>query len=251
MLLIRPDLPDDAKVLRLAGLLGADVDLVVGKLVRLWTAVTRHSQDGHLPLHAAADVDDLARLPGFAAALAEVGWLELTLLGAQVLGWEQYLGTEGVRALMQAWLDAHPKPRGGASTPSDPGFADFWSEYPRKAARKEALKAWRRLRPTEAQRQRIMAALREDKRGEQWRKDGGQFVPYPATWLNGERWTDERAPARPVEPGRVQAPAGKYDHLSAPEAAQPAPEVLAAQQGADRPGDQSAAAGAGPPALPG
>jgi len=25
----------------------------------------------------------------------------------------------------------------------------------------------------------------------QWTKDGGQFIPHPATWLRQERWTDE------------------------------------------------------------
>ena len=26
---------------------------------------------------------------------------------------------------------------------------------------------------------------------EQWQKDDGKFIPYPATWLNGRRWEDE------------------------------------------------------------
>ena len=26
---------------------------------------------------------------------------------------------------------------------------------------------------------------------DQWKKDGGQFIPHPATWLNQEGWDDE------------------------------------------------------------
>lgn len=36
-----------------------------------------------------------------------------------------------------------------------------------------------------------MAALEAAKKCDQWRKDNGQFIPYPATWLNQERWEDE------------------------------------------------------------
>jgi hypothetical protein len=25
----------------------------------------------------------------------------------------------------------------------------------------------------------------------EWTKDGGQFIPHPATWLNQKRWEDE------------------------------------------------------------
>ena len=28
-------------------------------------------------------------------------------------------------------------------------------------------------------------------KSEQWKKDDGQFIPHPTTFLNGERWNDE------------------------------------------------------------
>lgn len=37
----------------------------------------------------------------------------------------------------------------------------------------------------------VMAALKVHRGREQWTKDGGKFIPLPATWLNNERWTDE------------------------------------------------------------
>lgn len=68
-------------------------------------------------------------------------------------------------------------------------FSDFWAKYPRKVAKKDAEKAWRQVDPSEHQ--KILSAIEKQRRSEQWKKSAGQFVPYPASWLNGERWNDE------------------------------------------------------------
>lgn len=74
------------------------------------------------------------------------------------------------------------------------GFALFWQEYPRKAAKAVALKAWQKLNPSPELVERILAHVRDHKRSQDWIKDGGQFVPYPATFLNGRRWEDDIPP---------------------------------------------------------
>ena len=74
------------------------------------------------------------------------------------------------------------------------GFALFWHEYPRKAAKAAALKAWQKLNPSPELVERILAHVREHKRSQDWIKDGGQFVPHPATFLNGRRWEDDIPP---------------------------------------------------------
>ncbi|MNH08813.1 hypothetical protein D3C79_682460 [compost metagenome] len=33
-----------------------------------------------------------------------------------------------------------------------------------------------------------------------WTKDGGQFIPHAATWLNGKRWEDELPTAGAAKP---------------------------------------------------
>lgn len=38
----------------------------------------------------------------------------------------------------------------------------------------------------------ILAALRWQALSEQWQRDGGQFIPHPATYLNQGRWKDEQ-----------------------------------------------------------
>ena len=36
-----------------------------------------------------------------------------------------------------------------------------------------------------------MVALETQKKNLQWKKDAGQYIPYPATWIHQERWEDE------------------------------------------------------------
>ena len=79
------------------------------------------------------------------------------------------------------------------------GFADFWSAYPRKTAKGEAEKAFDKLSPDAELLAKLLGAIALQKLGEQWRKDGGQFIPHPATWLNQRRWEDE-APAQIGQP---------------------------------------------------
>ena len=37
----------------------------------------------------------------------------------------------------------------------------------------------------------LLDALDKQVRSPQWKKDNGEFIPHPATWLNGKRWEDE------------------------------------------------------------
>lgn len=71
------------------------------------------------------------------------------------------------------------------------GFAAFWAAYPKKAGKAAALKAWNKLAPDVVLQEQMGKALEVQKQSQQWRKDGGQFIPMPATWLNGRRWEDE------------------------------------------------------------
>ena len=70
-------------------------------------------------------------------------------------------------------------------------FLQFWTAYPRKVKRKEAVKAWSRLNPAPELLTEMLAALEVQKVSDDWLKDNGQFIPLPPTWLNGERWKDE------------------------------------------------------------
>lgn len=88
------------------------------------------------------------------------------------------------------------------SAAEDPCFAEFYAAYPRKAARVDAVKAWGKLKVDEPLFAAIMAGLEVAKRSPDWVKDGGAFIPYPASWLNGRRWEDE------IKPGAAAGPNG-------------------------------------------
>ncbi|TKJ34630.1 MAG: hypothetical protein CEE38_17310 [Planctomycetes bacterium B3_Pla] len=85
-------------------------------------------------------------------------------------------------------------------------FEDFWKVYPKRKAKAEAQKAWAKLKPSEELVQRIVEAVTIQTRSEDWLKDGGKYIPYPAKYLNGKRWEDEvsagdNTPPKPLERG--------------------------------------------------
>lgn len=74
-------------------------------------------------------------------------------------------------------------------------FEVFWKLYPNKRSKKDARKAWEKLKPSAELRLTLMTALGTHRISRDWTKDDGQYVPMASTWLNGERWTDVLKPA--------------------------------------------------------
>ena len=68
-------------------------------------------------------------------------------------------------------------------------FDIFWKVYPKKVNKREAQSRWKnkKLPPIKE----LLEILEKQKQTEQWKKDGGKFIPHPSTWLNQERWEDE------------------------------------------------------------
>ena len=79
-----------------------------------------------------------------------------------------------------------------------PHFDVFWAACPRKVGKGSAERAWRKINPDEALAMQIVKAMTEQRSCQQWKKDNGQFIPHPATWLNRKSWEDE-APAPAVQ----------------------------------------------------
>jgi len=80
------------------------------------------------------------------------------------------------------------------TTTTPEGFEEFWETYPKKQGKAMALKAWVKLEATKELRLKILDAVKAQLSLPQWTKEGGQFIPLPASWLNGRRWEDEVAP---------------------------------------------------------
>lgn len=69
-------------------------------------------------------------------------------------------------------------------------FETFWTCYPRKVAKGDARKAWKQTASIRPNMDTLIAAVAAQRKCEQWLKDGGQYIPYAATWLRAERWDD-------------------------------------------------------------
>lgn len=98
--------------------------------------------------------------------------------------------------------------KGGSrkNSTNDVNFERFWAAYPNKTGKLKALESWNRVNPNDELVATILAAVETQKNSQQWRKDAGQFIPHPATWLNQGRWNDEAVKTGPY----VQEPKGGW-----------------------------------------
>jgi len=80
-------------------------------------------------------------------------------------------------------------------------FEEFWSSYPKKKAKENARRAFEKLArsKTAPTIQRLIESVMEHMRTPDWQKQGGQFIPYPSTYLNSGAYDDEifTAPSPP------------------------------------------------------
>jgi uncharacterized protein YdaU (DUF1376 family) len=113
--------------------------------------------------------------------------------------WEGHIAVAIPTAINRLQPEALPKDSSSSSTssskrtktPYTPEFETFWSAYPRKVAKGEAWKAWGKQNGNRPKIEIILATIEKWKQADQWQKDGGQFIPHPATWINSERWHDD------------------------------------------------------------
>ena len=68
-------------------------------------------------------------------------------------------------------------------------FERFWAAYPKKRNKETARRAFKKLKGVSIE--TLLEAIEKQKRSQDWLKDGGQYIPYPATWLNAGGWENE------------------------------------------------------------
>lgn len=73
-------------------------------------------------------------------------------------------------------------------------FLTFWKSYPNKKKKGYAYKSWKKINPKGELLKKILAAVEVAKQSKDWKKDGGQYIPHPSTWLNSRGWEDEHDP---------------------------------------------------------
>ena len=70
-------------------------------------------------------------------------------------------------------------------------FHEFWNVWPKRCAKADARKAWAQTKDIRPELTNLLNAVKAACKTESWMKDGGKYIPHPATWLRGERWDDE------------------------------------------------------------
>lgn len=89
-----------------------------------------------------------------------------------------------------------PKKKAAKSDGAEPeAFTRFYAAYPRREKHKEALKAWKQLDPDEKLTAIIMQSVQDHAREWDRTHTERKHIPLPASFINGERWTDELEPA--------------------------------------------------------
>ena len=68
-----------------------------------------------------------------------------------------------------------------------PEFITFWEAYPVHANKVGARQEFAKI---DAPLDVLLESIEMWKRTDQWKKDGGQYIPYPAKWLKERRWED-------------------------------------------------------------
>lgn len=193
----------------------------IGHLHYLWWWAVDYAPDGDLSRFEALDIAIGGEWEGdpdeFVDALVRAGFLDKTEgNGLFIHDWEGYAGklierrernAERMRearaeqretrsANVQRTQRARVKlpnqtiPNQTKEIYARAGFESFWAIYPKKRAKDRAESAWNKIRPDEETVEAILQAVGMQRLSRDWTKNGGQFIPYPATWLNDGGWKD-------------------------------------------------------------
>ena len=200
----------------MAAELGIEPVHLSGHLHALWHTILEQQEDGDLTEWPDSLIASAAMYKGdvqiFCTLLCKYKWLN----GRLVHDWLDYAGkylTAKYRTANPAKLKAIYKrhksvlsrtknrsksahqPNQPTNQPNQPevgeGFVLFWKSYPRKVNKELAEKAWKKA-DVNGSLELVLSALEIQKRSDQWQRDEGKYIPYPATWLNNKRWQDEQ-----------------------------------------------------------
>lgn len=94
------------------------------------------------------------------------------------------------------------------NTPKAPKGADarfdaFWRAYPNRVGKDAARTAFDKRKVDDDLLTAMLSAISAQAKSEKWKKDGGQFIPNPATWLNQGRWMDDASVEQPQRVRRL------------------------------------------------
>lgn len=77
-----------------------------------------------------------------------------------------------------------------SSCKSDQTFGLFWKAYPKKKNKMTAYNAWK-THKCNLIASKIIKSVEDHIQSEDWQKEGGRFIPNPATFIRAHGWDDE------------------------------------------------------------
>lgn len=96
--------------------------------------------------------------------------------------------TCGCHSIVEDSIGKNSKGKYSTGKSASDSFEKFWQAYPKKKNKLDAQKAFAKVKvPLDT----LLDAIERQKKSAQWQKEGGQYIPYPATWLNRGAWEDE------------------------------------------------------------
>ncbi len=203
--------PEKREVLAITLELGFDdPDLTVGKLLRVWRWFDQQTVNGNAVSVTPALLDRLIGVTGITQAMANVGWMLINAEGLLLPNFDRHNGKTAKNRALTAKRVANFKGNAGIVSEALPreekrreevkaigdckkteSFDEFWKAYPKKKNKGDAEKSWGKLKPDTDLQNKIFKSLELLTASEDWKKQGGQFIPYPASWLNAKGWEDE------------------------------------------------------------
>lgn len=93
-------------------------------------------------------------------------------------------------------------------------FEEFYGKYPKKVKKQKVLEWFEKNKPNSELFSSMLSSLEQFKGTEEWKKEKGQFIPYPITWLNQKRWEDETIAQEPEDDKSVEYKPVRADELT-------------------------------------
>lgn len=72
-------------------------------------------------------------------------------------------------------------------------FDQWWAFYPNKVSKKPARVAYAKAAKSVGDKVLLDAVKEYRQAVDGWNPDNERYIPYPASWLNAERWEDDRS----------------------------------------------------------
>lgn len=104
---------------------------------------------------------------------------------------EDICGANAIESRKQKVESIKTKAESRKSKDYTDNFLKFWEAYPRKEGKGKAFNEFDRIKVNDSLLAEMLQAIEVQKLSDQWKKDKGQYIPHPSTWLYQRRWEDQ------------------------------------------------------------